>query len=30
MDVIVAADAEGVKAQRLLAFARDGDHDRLP
>src|SRR4029077_13219343 len=29
-DMIVAAHAEGIEAQRLLPLARDGDHDRGP
>src|SRR5262245_24840285 len=29
-DVIVAAHAEGIEAQRLLPLAGNGDHDRLP
>jgi hypothetical protein len=29
-DVVVAAHTEGVEAERLLPFARDGDRDRGP
>src|SRR6266446_4989017 len=29
-DVVVAALAEGIEAERLLPLARDGDHDRGP